>query len=162
MSHLRCPLCIRYVSLSQLNLSSPVEDIYVVKFSGLGRGRGFAISESFSVLDDAELMDRIATRLRGILNLIEGDEEAAHARIESLKIDLQRVKKENVGFQRQVNDLEAELSEYEEVALSLRTAQEEAGALEGEIEELLKRINQSFNTEYEYLEDAVTFLLEQL
>ena len=53
MSQLACPLCGRFVSLNGFDPSNFESDIYAVNRTGLGRSRGFAVSESFSVLGGA-------------------------------------------------------------------------------------------------------------
>jgi hypothetical protein len=70
MSQLACPLCGRYVSLSRFDPSHFESDIYAVDMIGLGRGRGFAVSETFSVLGEPEITCVIAERCRIILGLI--------------------------------------------------------------------------------------------
>ena len=74
MSQLACPLCGRFVSLNGFDPSHFESDIYAVNRTGLGRGRGFAVSESFSVLGDLTITGPIAARCRIILGLIEGRE----------------------------------------------------------------------------------------
>ncbi len=41
MSHVNCPLCGRNQALSKFNPKALDDDIYVVSFRGLDRGRGF-------------------------------------------------------------------------------------------------------------------------
>lgn len=50
MTHLKCPLCGRLVDLTRFNPSTFDLDIYAVKLRGLGRGQGFTVDESFSLL----------------------------------------------------------------------------------------------------------------
>ena len=74
MSMLSCPLCGRLVSLRHFAPEDFDENIQVVSRRSLGRGRGFEVTGRYSVLDDEELMERIATRLHLLLNLIEGED----------------------------------------------------------------------------------------
>ena len=74
LSQLACPLCGRFVSLNSFDPSHFKSDIYAVNRTGLGRGRGFAVGPSFSVLGDVTITGPIASRCRKILGLIEGRE----------------------------------------------------------------------------------------
>lgn len=73
MSHISCPLCGINTPRTtfEKTLLSELDDIEAVSYSGLGRGRGFAVSGRESVLDDEELVDAVAARCRAILSLIE-------------------------------------------------------------------------------------------
>jgi hypothetical protein len=62
MSHLRCPLCGKNAPLSTFNPSELDSDLSVARFSGLGRGRGFAKVAEYSVLGDDELSPIVADR----------------------------------------------------------------------------------------------------
>jgi hypothetical protein len=78
MSHLICPLCGLSIPLRTFwnGIDEDVEDIEAVYFRGLGRGRGFEKTESFSVLDDEEICNAIVRRCYVILDLLgEGSEE---------------------------------------------------------------------------------------
>jgi hypothetical protein len=62
MSHLRCPLCGKNAPLSTFNPSELDSDLTVASFSGLGRARGFAKVDEYSVLGDDELSPIVADR----------------------------------------------------------------------------------------------------
>ena len=62
MSHLVCPLCGKSAPLSTLNPDVLDLDIKVVRFRGLGYGRGFAKSEEYSILGDDEYSPILAKR----------------------------------------------------------------------------------------------------
>ena len=47
-----------------------IDDIEVVSFSGLGRRRGFERTEAYSVLDDEETREAVASRCHAILELL--------------------------------------------------------------------------------------------
>jgi hypothetical protein len=63
MSHLVCPLCGKNAPLSTLNPSVLDLDIKVVRFQGLGRGKGFKVSEEWSILGDDQVTPLIAERI---------------------------------------------------------------------------------------------------
>jgi hypothetical protein len=63
MSHLVCPLCGKNAPLSTLNPSVLDLDIKVVRFQGLGRGKGFKVSEEWSILGDDQVTPLIAKRI---------------------------------------------------------------------------------------------------
>ncbi|MBA7474714.1 hypothetical protein ES707_10068 [subsurface metagenome] len=77
MSHIVCPLCGLSVPLSKFweTIGNSIEDIEVVSFTGLGRGRGFEKSEAYSVLDDEEICEAVAARCYAILMLLGELEE---------------------------------------------------------------------------------------
>jgi len=213
MSQLACPLCGRFVSLNGFDPSHFESDIYAVNRTGLGRGRGFAVSESFSVLGESTITGPIAERCRIILGLIEGRRVLSGGEASALKVDVERWKVEAMRVRRAREDLFAKLADLEgqgkywsDKALTLQRALDDYSAklahledevrrwrnnateLRGEVErleseldegdgddveddeelmlameemqEILDRINASANTDFEYLSDAVGFLLE--
>ena len=212
MSQLACPLCGRYVSLSRFDPSGFEYDIYAVNMVGLGRGKGFAVGSSFSVLNDVTITGPIAARCRIILGLIEGREIPLGVEVSAWRAEVDRWKGEALRERRAHEDLHAKLAELEGRAMysrsetsRLQRGQEEHAAelagLEGdvrkwrsmatglsakveeleseldesegddiddeeemlaveEMQEILDRINASANTDFEYLSDAVGFLLE--
>jgi len=54
------------------------DDILVVKFRGLGRGKGFEVTEKYSLFDgdDPELLDLISDRVAVIYDMLYEDVEA--------------------------------------------------------------------------------------
>lgn len=211
MSQLACPLCGRYVSLSRFDPSGFDNDIYAVNMVGLGRGKGFAVGPSFSVLNDVTITGAIASRCRIILGLIEGRKIPSGGEMSVLRAEVDRWKDEATRERRSSEGLTIKLVEQEEQAMfwrkeasSLRRESEEYAArlagfedetrkwtnmvagLRAEVERLesqlngrdddvddedemlaveemqmiLDRINASANSDFEYLSDAVDFLLE--
>lgn len=212
MSQLVRPLCGRFVSLKIFDPSRFESDIFAVDVRGLGRGRGFAVSEAFSVLGEPEITSVIAERCRIILGLIEGKTILSDGEASVLRAEVERCKgealrmREDVGdlhakitelegtasywrreaktLQRIRNEKEAQLASHEEISQRWRSHsanlenevrsltsriselnqleeknEEEMLALE-EMEAILDMINSSANTDFEYLIDAVEFLLE--
>ena len=139
MSMLSCPRCARLVSRRLFNPEKLVEDVQAVSRRSLGRARGWEVTGRHSVLDDKELMEKIANRCRTILEIIGEDvtdKSAATALVKRLRakiMELQKSGEENM---------------------------DEVEAWRAESEELIARVNDAFNSEYEELEDAVDFLLE--
>ncbi|NQT09393.1 hypothetical protein HQ586_09970 [Candidatus Bathyarchaeota archaeon] len=209
MTNLVCPLCGRHVSLSIFDPSRFESDIFAVDVRGLGRGRGFAISEAFSVLGEPEITGVIAERCRIILGFIEGKTILSGGEASVLRAEVERWKGEALRERRSSEDLFAKLAELEEQARFLTKEasrsrwereehvvqlagledevrkwryeavrlkaevdrlkselngrddddEEEMLAME-EMQEVLDRINASANADFEYLTDAVEFLLE--
>ena len=66
MSQVKCPLCGKFNSIALYDPSNFDDDILVVKFRGLGRGKGFEIAEKYSLLDGSDpsllalIRDRVA------------------------------------------------------------------------------------------------------
>lgn len=175
-------------------------------------GRGFAVSEIFSVLGDLTITGPIATRCRKILSLIEGKEISSSNDVSVLTKEVETWKRETLRIRKDLGDLhakiaelegtasywrgeaqtlqrirnekEAQLASHEEMSQrwrshstslenevrSLKSRISELNQLEEEneeetlaleqMEEILDMINSSDNTDFEYLIDAVEFLLE--
>ena len=54
---------------------SDIDDIETVSFRGLGRGRGFEKTDPYSVLDDEEIREAVASRCNAIIDLLEETSE---------------------------------------------------------------------------------------
>jgi len=210
-SQLACPLCGRFVSLSRFDPSGFDNDIYAVNMVGLGRGKGFAVGPSFSVLNDVTITGAIASRCHIILGLIEERKIPSGGETSVLRAEVEMWKGEAMRERRSSEDLTVNVMEQEEQAMlwrkeasSLRRESEEnAARLAGfedearrwrrvvaglkaevkrldselnsrednvddedemlaveEMQKILDRINISANSDFEYLTDAVDFLLE--
>ena len=203
-----CPMCGRHVPENVFDPKSMDADIYAVHVSGLGRGKGFAVSEPFSVLGDPTITAPIADRCRSILKVIEGNKPATAGELLAIKAELESSDRRVLREQRAREDLLAELAElegqvrqwrseatklqrmrgedaarlaamedelrrWERMAARLRTEvsrpelkssnreNDEVEMLASEeMVEILDMINSSANTDFEYLIDAVEFLLE--
>jgi len=189
LTSLVCPLCGRHVALSIFDPSRFEPDIFAVNVKGLGYGRGFAISETFSVLGDQEITDLIAERCRKILGLIEGkvvptskevsalkkevvsiEGHLSYWRNETLKLRMAQKKDEA-----ELGGMEDEVSYWRRLAKNLKeevtqlettVGELKENATEGEMlcleemDELLEKINTSTNEDFEYLADAIEYLLE--
>lgn len=68
-----CPLCGKHTPIEAFDPSDFEDDIYGVEVTGLGRGRGFAVTARFSVLDDPRITGLIADRCRRVLQVINED-----------------------------------------------------------------------------------------
>ncbi|GAI63515.1 unnamed protein product, partial [marine sediment metagenome] len=93
-------------------------DIYAVNRTGLGRGRGFAVSEIFSVLGESAITTPIAERCRVILGLIEGKKILSAGEASVLMAEVDRWKDEARRERRSSEDLFAKLVDLEEQAMS--------------------------------------------
>lgn len=70
MSHLACPLCGKYAPLSTLNPSILDLDLKLVSFQGLGRGKGFKVSEKWSILGDDDVTPVISERIVNLCKML--------------------------------------------------------------------------------------------
>ncbi len=72
-----CPLCGKSISLNFFDPSNFEEDILLVRYRGLGRGKGFEEVERYSLLDggDPELLDLISDRVAILYDLLYEDVE---------------------------------------------------------------------------------------
>ena len=120
MTNLVCPLCGRHVALSIFDPSSFEPDIFAVNVKGLGRGRGFTVSETFSVLGDPEITGPIASRCRKILGLIEGRQIPSSKDVSVLTKEIEKWKGEALREQRDKEEVFAQLADVESQALFLK------------------------------------------
>ncbi len=71
MSHVNCPLCGRNQALSKFNPESLDDDIYVVSFRGLGRGRGFEKTGETSTMAPGDpVTDQVKDRCLAIIDFL--------------------------------------------------------------------------------------------
>ena len=75
-THFQCPICGRNVGIRGYTPSNFEVDVLGLSFVGLGRGRGFEVSEKESILDsDDPVLDVIANRVAEVYGLFfEPDE----------------------------------------------------------------------------------------
>ncbi len=69
MTHLLCPLCGGSKPLSTFDPASLELDITMRKYTGLGRGRGFRLDSTQSVLHNTNITQPIADRILALLGL---------------------------------------------------------------------------------------------
>ncbi len=231
MSMFKCPLCGKTNSYNRFNPEGFDDDILGVTVSGLGRGKGFGFSDSYSLLDDAYLTGLIKARCRHILRFTEGEEPPPPRTVNKLtqinrdwatwsletnktlmekESEIRRLGNENVGLRGQVNTLREQVNrsgpsihaveaeelrranrqwqvayanleqrnnakdrEINDLKASYNRAKNEVATLREqlkesleedvcavEMEELLEKINDSSNTDYDNLSDAIDYLLE--
>jgi hypothetical protein len=120
MSQLACPLCGRFVSLNGFDPSNFESDIYAVNRTGLGRGKGFSVGPSFSVLGDLTITGPIASRCRKILGLIEGRQIPSSKDVSVLTKEIEKWKGEALREQRDKEEVFAQLADVESQALFLK------------------------------------------
>ena len=71
MSHVNCPLCGRNQALSKFNPESLDDDIYLVSFRGLGRGRGFEKTGETSTMAPGDpVTDQVKDRCLAIIDFL--------------------------------------------------------------------------------------------
>jgi len=72
MSQFICPVCGKFVSVAYYDPSEFVDDVLLVKVKGLGRGKGVAIVDTYSLLDSEEtqLLEQIRARILSVHNLL--------------------------------------------------------------------------------------------
>ena len=122
MSQLACPLCGRYVSLSHFDPSRFEPDIFAANMRGLGRGKGFQVSEQFSVLGEPEITGPIAVRCHEILALIEGEKPPQEDETLIINAELEEWRTEAFNERRKRVDIYTRLAELEEESTSWRRA----------------------------------------
>ena len=74
LSHISCPLCGKNSSFSSFKPERLDDDIYLVAFTGLGRGKGFEIKSKESVFDsrsDDDIPQRIGKRALRIVSFLK-------------------------------------------------------------------------------------------
>jgi hypothetical protein len=103
--------------LSRFDPSGFDNDIYAVNMVGLGRGKGFAVGPSFSVLNDVTITGAIASRCRIILGLIEGREVPLGDEVSVLTMEIEKWKSEGLREQRDKEEVFAQLADVESQAL---------------------------------------------
>jgi hypothetical protein len=104
---------------------------------GLGRGKGFAVGPSFSVLDDVTVTGAIASRCHIILGLIEGRKIPSGGETSVLKTKVEMWKGEAMRERKSGEDLTIKLVEQEEQAMFWR---KEASNFRREREEYAARL----------------------
>lgn len=66
MSHFQCPVCGKHSSIRTYDPEGFVDEVDLVSFTGLGRGRGFSKEVVASIEDDPELKERLLNRVREV------------------------------------------------------------------------------------------------
>jgi len=150
MSQLQCPICGKYTPISNFDPSNFDDDIYAATFTGLGRGRGFAITSKYSVLDDPTITGLIADRCHRIQGLISGgsalpveEGNALRATLESWILYARKLEEENKQLLIEASETD---DDYE--------------SDDGSTQRLLRKINTEVSYDFDSLEDAIEFLLE--
>ena len=73
MTSIVCPLCGKHSPLGNFHPEKMDDDIYLVSVRGLGRGRGFAVAETRSAIEDdeSEILSSIVNRALEIIALLK-------------------------------------------------------------------------------------------
>ena len=143
-------------------------DILGVEMTGLGRGRGFAVTGRFSLLGDSEVTRMIKDRCYEIIRLVEGVEPVSGIQAQKfIKSNAEwaawgkSTQAEMAERDQQISRLNAKITELTGKVEELEECDaDDASAAAAENERLLRWINKSCNTHYNDLGDAVDYLLE--
>lgn len=128
------------------------DDIYGVEVRGLGRGKGFEVADKYSLLDDPAITGLIADRCHRILHLISDkgyippqELDALRATLDSWIQHARRHEADNASLRQENEDLsEAEDDDGDDYESS----------------RLLRKINGAVSFDFDDLEEAIDFLLE--
>jgi len=110
MSEWQCPLCGKHNSIRHYDPTDFEYDILIIRKRGLGHGKGFEITEKYSLLDgsDPDLLDLISDRVAIIYDLLFEDVEDDEAE-EEHPVDLEDDDEEEED--EDINDLDEDISE---------------------------------------------------
>jgi len=170
-----CPVCGRHVPDSVFDPSDFDEDIYAVDVTGLGRGKGFSASEPYSILNDKRITGLLADRCHLVLHMINDkgyippkeltalrttlDSWIQYSRkLEARNANLREENKKQSDFNER---LQRERKESEQITITDDDDEDETSAME-EMQEILDRINSGLHYQFDFLSDAVDFLIENI
>ena len=172
MTHLKCPVCGRFVSLAHFNPSEFDMDVYAVEFRGLGRGRGFKKGEEYSVLDsESDTMELIKNRILVLLKLFMDHDYTK--KMEVLRIlNIQTINpRKLVTLRNQVQNLQGQIKELKTNRNALQNKAENLNTsydllIEGtfEIIEYIEKMlsEDAFNWSIDIIDDPFEALKERL
>ncbi len=146
MSQASCPICGKYTPETSFLKPREIHDISGVYMRGLGRGRGFEVTDRYSLMNDKHLTSVIADKCRRTLKLIDGSLNLSY---DAILRNRDEWRKYAEGLKVQNDRLLNQVKEFEEHE-----------AASEEMEYLLEKINMEIDFEFEYLEDACDYLLE--
>lgn len=127
MTSIVCPLCGKHSPKGSFHPENLEDDICEVELHGLGRGRGFEVSERSSILNSDssnDVIDRIASRVLRLVMLLKENGTITEAQIQKL---LGRKEKE------EFTEMESRAENLDNDAREL--AQEIAGVLGDDIDD---------------------------
>ena len=146
-----CPLCGCHKPEEVFDPSNFEDDIYAVEVTGLGKGRGFAVTGRHSIQDPL-ILGLISDRCHRILHIIEdegylppGELDALRALLEQWIKYARKLESENESLREELEEDEYDDSDedYEEY-----------------VSRLLEKINRETNFQWDDLEEAIDFRLE--
>ena len=152
MMNVVCPLCGRHIPETVFDPSEFQDDIYAVDVSGLGRGRGFQVTGQYSILGDPMIMGLISDRCHRILHIIQDGGYLPPQELDALRATLD-------SWIQYAHRLEAENASLREENEELSEVEEEDGD-DYESSRLLRKINGAVSFDFDDLEEAIDFLLE--
>jgi len=140
-----CPMCGRHVPESVFDPSCFLDDIFGVKVSGLGRGKGFVVTARYSI-EDPRILGLIKDRCHRILDLLDDKDYVSPGELAALRALLESwvgyAKKSESGENRVGDGFEDEESVVEYMS------------------RLHVKVNRETGYWWETLEDGINFLLE--
>ena len=151
-----CPLCGRHVPEAVFDPSNFEDDVIAVEVSGLGRGRGFQVTDRYSILDEPTIIGLISDRCHRILHLVDEVGYLPPDEYRALRATLDSWVKYARGLEVENQRLRDELEEEEDDD-EYEDDDEEDSPL---VARLLRKINRETSFEFDSLESAVMFLLE--
>jgi hypothetical protein len=146
MSQVSCPLCGKYTPETSFLKPREIHDINGAYMRGLGRGRGFQVTDRYSLMNDKHLTSVIADRCHRTMKLIDG----------SLDLSNDAILRNRDEWMRYAEDLKVQ----NDILLNRVKELEELEAASEEMGSLLEIINVETDFEFECLEDACDYLLE--
>jgi hypothetical protein len=122
-----------------------------VNVTGLGRGRGFAVTDTFSI-QDPRILGLIKDRCHRILHLIDDKNYLPPRELDALRALLDQWIKYARSLEAENEELREQDDDY--------YVEEDDESCEEYVDSLLWKINRETNFEWDSLEDAIDFLLE--
>lgn len=113
MTQFSCPICGKNSSYSKYDPTNFDDDIIGIEVRGLGRGRGFEVTERYSLLGDTWLTGLISRRCHKTLRMIEGHEPASNTEVQKLLTINQNWVKWGENTQRKLNDKDVIINNFE-------------------------------------------------
>lgn len=127
-------------------------DIVLVEMVSQGRAKGFKVVDEYSALGDEVITGRIAKRMRGLLNLIEGKNDniliEANTRLED---EIEEMRDDNRVISSELSEANVRIREHEKTSASY--------------DELLSMVNEVLSDVYadsfDDLDSAVRALVDE-
>lgn len=146
MLNLICPLCGRHVPENVFDPSNFDDVIMAVEVSGLGRGRGFAVTGRYIVTNPL-ILGLIGDRCHRILRNLNASDYLPPREVNALRALLEQW----IAYARKLEQENEALKECDD---------DDYYNEDSEMTRLLQKINLEANFEFDSLAEAIEFLLE--